>query len=364
MRKNKHLVFLILLPAIILSSWRLSTAQDAGDASSALCEYGIKLHKEGQIADAIHELKKALIINPHNLKAKNYLTKIYSERGLSVEPQPASGRKIRINEYEDQIKKLQEEANYYQKQLKALNDRNLAKEAELERLARELEFQKNLSGLKEQAHKNRQEKIAGLENQISRLEKETGDYQKQLAALNAQYLAKEAELEKLNQNLNSQKELMDRKERELLQAQKEKHLADLASKKKELAKLKADYENRLKLMETSLRTKENLMIDECLPAWTQEKWLTDDSKEEIPKLECEFDEKFLSTGTLEFAEKQELSSWEKLHQELQVLMPSLEDNLDEEDSFYTGDDKTEFQELKIEMDKDTDWQTIFSDLDK
>ena len=446
MRKSKHTVSIILLLAIILLSWSFCAAQDAGDASSALCEYGIKLHKQGQIEDAIHELKKALIINPYNLKAKNYLMKIYSERGLPVEPLAVPARKIKIGEYEDQIKQLREDTRYYQKQLNALNEQIAAKEAELERLDCELNSQRELFSKKEQdlflAHKGRQEKIAGLENQISRLQKETGDYQKQLtslnaqylakeaelekldrqlqaykgrreniaglenqisrlqketgdyqkqlASLNAQYLAKEAELERLNRELGSQKELLGKKEQELLQTQrgrksrvqelekqinkfkkhnlayqdrlnslKKQHLTDLASKRKELAKLRADYESRLKIMETNLRTKQSFMIDECQPTWIEGHGLLDDIKEKPQNLECELDQEFLSTGALEFAEKQGLTSWEKLNHELQVLMPTLY----EEDFFYAGDAEPEFQELKMEESKDIDLQAMLSDLD-
>lgn len=405
MRKNKHWVFLILLSAIILSSRGFAVAQDTGDASSALCEYGIKLYKEGQIADAIHELKKALIVNPHNLKAKNYLMKIYSEKGLPFESLADSAKKIKIREYENQINKLETDAHYYQKMIDALNKQNATKEAELEKLGRELqaqkehrekiaglenqinrlqkettEYQKQLANLNAQylakekeleklhrelqAQKDHQAKIAGLENQIRRLEKETGNYQKQLAALNTQYLAKEAELKRLDLKFNSQKELMDKNEQKLLQAQKKKHLANLASKKKELVKLKADYEKRLKLMEANLRAKENLMLDECQSTGIEENWLSDNTKNEIPKLECELDENFLSAGTLEFAEKQGVSSWEKLNQELRVLMPSLEGNFDIEDTLYNDDNKLDFQELKMEMNKDSSGQTMLSDLDK
>ena len=80
MGKRKILLAVILLISFVTLAWRSSGAEDAGDASSALCEYGIQLYRQGQVADAIHELKKSLIINPHNLKAKNYLMKIYSER--------------------------------------------------------------------------------------------------------------------------------------------------------------------------------------------------------------------------------------------------------------------------------------------
>lgn len=44
--------------------------------SNYLCEYGIKLYRKGDIDDAIHELKKALQINPYNEKAQDYLRRI------------------------------------------------------------------------------------------------------------------------------------------------------------------------------------------------------------------------------------------------------------------------------------------------
>jgi DNA repair exonuclease SbcCD ATPase subunit len=403
MRKIKHLVFLISLMGLLGLFYRASLAQDAGDASSTLCEYGIKLYKEGQIADAIHELKKALMVNPHNLKAKNYLMKIYAERGLLVGPPAPSAKKIKISEYKEQIKKLRGEARRYQNQLNALNKQNLAKEAELQRLNRQLDLQKELFSSREQdlllVHKGRREKISALQDKLKRLEKETGDYkrefvalndqylakqtelekltrqlrdykgrreeisalqdklkrleketgdyQKQLSAINGKYLGKEAEWERLKGELNSQKELLAKKEEELryVQGEGKKQLADLASQRKELAKLKTDYESRLKKIEAKLKAKqdeESIMVQECQSAWTGE--LLDEFKEELPKLECKFDEEFFSTAELKIAERQGISSWEELNQELGVLMPSLESTFEEDEFFYPDDNILGFQE--------------------
>lgn len=44
-----------------------------------LCQYGIQRYKEGDIADSLHELKKALIADPGNLCARNELKKIFKE---------------------------------------------------------------------------------------------------------------------------------------------------------------------------------------------------------------------------------------------------------------------------------------------
>jgi myosin heavy subunit len=453
MRKSKILVLLVLLVSFISLAWRSSKAADAGDASSALCEYGIALYNDGQVEDAIHELKKALIINPYNLKAKNYLRKIYSERNLPVEPLWEPKKKIKISEYENQIKKLQEEARYYQKQLSALNKQNQAKEAELERLNRQLQSQKELFSRKEQdllsAHKNRKDIIAGLEgqlsqlqkeasdyqkqftvmndlytakqaelerltrqleghkdrgekisvlqDQVSRLQKETDDYQKQLYSLNSQYISKETELERIVQQLHSQKELLDKKEKELIAVQGEqksktqelekqinkfkkdslayqnrldslrkKHLAELTGKKKELTKLKADYESRLKKMTAALKAKdapESILIEECQAPWMQGGWRLDDFKEDLAKLECEFDKDFISTEASKLAEKQGVSSWEKLNRELQVLMPSLESAFSEEDFLYASGKDHEFEQLETQASKDADMESMLSDSD-
>lgn len=420
MGKTKFLAALIFLLSALGLSWHAGLAQDAGDASSALCEYGIKLHKQGQIADAIHELKKSLMINPHNLKAKNYLMKIYAERGLLEGPTPTAKK---IGEYENQINKLREEARNYQRQLNILGAQNRAKQAELEKLNRQLDLQKELFSQKEQdllsSHKGRRDKIAALQDELKRLEKETSDYKKEFVTLNDQYLAKQAELEKLTRQLrgykgrgeeisslqdkierleketseykkqlgalngkylskekeltkfkdglNSQEELLSKKERELRYVRDEgkKLLADLVNQKKELAKLKADYESRLKKIEAKLKAKkdeESILIQECQSGWTGE--LLDQFKEDLPTLECEFDKDFISGGELKLAEKPGSSSWKKLNQELRLLMPSLENDFDREEFFYPEDKLPGFQDLETAEIKDIDVEAIFSDLDK
>jgi|GEM_PF-6126325 len=421
MRKPKPIAFLILTLAVICLSGRSSPAQDAGEASSTLCEYGIKLYKEGQIDDAIHELKKALMVNPHNVKAKNFLRKIYSERSIPFESLMDAAKKIKISEYENQIKKLREDARNYQRQLSNLNAQNQAKEADLERLNRQFDFQKDLFARKEQdivsAHKGRQTKIAELENRLKQLQKETNDYQKESVALNNQYLSKQAELEKLTRELQgykgrgekaaslenqlnrlqkeasdyqkqlaalnsrystketqaerlknelySQKELLDKKEQELdlIRREQKKQLADLADKRKELAKLRADYEKRLKKLEMDLKAKqaeESILIEECQFIWAQGP--LDEFKTELAELECGFEEESGSAGRLKLAEKQKGSSWEKLNRDLELLLPDVELTFYEE-KLFSSDKQSEFKELEMLEPSDMDIETIFSESD-
>lgn len=68
---------------------------DAGtqdlDSSQYLYEYALQLYKEGDSADAAHELKKCLMVNPNNCAAKKLLLKI-SGAGIRLRPFFSAGQ--------------------------------------------------------------------------------------------------------------------------------------------------------------------------------------------------------------------------------------------------------------------------------
>lgn len=76
MENAKALRITLVISILLCLSAHICPAQESDLASDYLCEYGIKLHKEGNIEDAIHELKKSLIVNPDNCTARNYLRQI------------------------------------------------------------------------------------------------------------------------------------------------------------------------------------------------------------------------------------------------------------------------------------------------
>jgi len=59
---------------------------EAVDLSIFLCEVGIKYYKDGDYLDALHEFQKALMINPDNEIAKEYIQTIKKGLGLETEP--------------------------------------------------------------------------------------------------------------------------------------------------------------------------------------------------------------------------------------------------------------------------------------
>jgi len=78
MKKIKLIPILISVFILICMCNWASAAEDRSPASEYLCEYGIRLYKQGHIDDAIQQLRNALMINPNNSIARNYLNKILS----------------------------------------------------------------------------------------------------------------------------------------------------------------------------------------------------------------------------------------------------------------------------------------------
>ncbi len=68
-------MFLLMLVFFWLenSGLTLIKAQEYDQASDCLYEYGVGLYRAGNTADAIHEFKKCLMVNPANLKCRTYL---------------------------------------------------------------------------------------------------------------------------------------------------------------------------------------------------------------------------------------------------------------------------------------------------
>ncbi len=162
-------VFLVTLFIFISISGRFCLAADYSASSKELYEYGIERYKKGDIPDAIHELKKALMVNPNNVKAKDYLLKIYSEIYPSPLDQPGAA------DCENRLSRVEE-------QFKSLNDKYAAKEKELQQLTLELQTQKKLLSKKEgeplAAQKARKEELESLKSQLSQLRGGASSYNK------------------------------------------------------------------------------------------------------------------------------------------------------------------------------------------
>lgn len=69
---------------LILSVFTAAAAEVQLDLSNDLYDYAVKLYNEGNTADAVHELNKALMVNSNNCRVKEFLSKISSHCDLTV----------------------------------------------------------------------------------------------------------------------------------------------------------------------------------------------------------------------------------------------------------------------------------------
>lgn len=94
-------------------------AQDKNTVSIYLYEYGAKYYRDGDVASAEHELRKALLANPSNSAARDLLHKILLEQQLQNEQVVLLERDVQIAKLKAQLSGLQGVLLAYQAQLKA-----------------------------------------------------------------------------------------------------------------------------------------------------------------------------------------------------------------------------------------------------
>jgi hypothetical protein len=68
----------------IFTLFSYAQADECLDLSNDLYDYAVRLYGQGNTADAVHELNKALMINPGNCKVKEFLSKISAHCDLAV----------------------------------------------------------------------------------------------------------------------------------------------------------------------------------------------------------------------------------------------------------------------------------------
>ena len=162
-RRNKILHFIILTFFVTLVS-KISWAKDA-TPSSFLVEVGQRELKKGNVADAIHEFNKALLVNPNCVEAQTALEnlgvapKVYSQgyptvTGQFVEP------KSHVKNYQSKIAQLENEKREMENRLKELQAEH--KDLYATYLQRDLEMDlllNKISALKQLSEQDRQRYI-------------------------------------------------------------------------------------------------------------------------------------------------------------------------------------------------------------
>jgi tetratricopeptide (TPR) repeat protein len=188
----RRLFKLTFLAAIFIAciSGACLAEENNGAASAYLCEYGMKLYKQGNSDDAIDQLKKALIVNPNNSNAQRFLEKIIREGMPPVEEKktpPEKQRAIRPEKQrairpEKPARPPKEHNRSYDQELKRLKEESLSSGDALKKLSRQFD------SLRE-----------GYEKELSLKEKELAalrlQHEEELSRFNGAVKSKESELE-------------------------------------------------------------------------------------------------------------------------------------------------------------------------
>lgn len=189
--KNIRLIgFIIVALFFVFILTHVYAEENTNSASNYLCEYGIKLYKQGNINDAIQQLKMALMVNPNNLSAKEYLKEILSKQQLQDNQVSFQDTKMKIDQLNNQLSHLQEEKHLYQKQLSTLKDMSLTRDSELAKLIQQLQSQEDLY-TKELLRKDKE------------LEDSKSNYENRLTAMYDQVRIKESTIEDLKTDRES-----------------------------------------------------------------------------------------------------------------------------------------------------------------
>ena len=182
--KNKYLVLISGLASLLfcLCLAQVSFADDNNPADF-LVEIGERHLKKGDVASAVHEFSKALMLDQDNQKAKGYLNELGIRQGLysGIETTQTQVAKMagHIRDYRIKIFDLQTEKYKMEKKFaelksekQSLSEVNLARDTEIIKLVNKLGSVEKLIRQKEeslQAQKNQEKKmIFEFENIVSR----------------------------------------------------------------------------------------------------------------------------------------------------------------------------------------------------
>lgn len=222
--KNKFILILavISLAALCLTASSLPVAQ-ATMVSDSLVQEGIKLYEEGDQEKAVERLSKALIIDPDNQAAKDYLKKMGMDAGLF---QPEKGAVYL--EQKDRAREIKD----YQDQLNALEREKGEKEKWAQTLAEDKAYLK-------EAIDQRNRELENLRQELDRMRDEIPGEQEKQESLRAQEEQAKA-ADHLKTRVDRQLTLIEEKDRQIKQLQKQLTLTEKEARKKSLG-----YEHKI-----------------------------------------------------------------------------------------------------------------------
>jgi len=315
---SKNLLRLAMTGFICAGMLSFASAQQISDtASTYLYEYAKELYDKGDMQDAISQLQKALLANPSNQRARKFLESL--SPGEQVElPAPVD---------DQELSRLKAEKLAMQNQYGQLKQGYLAKEGTLEKLTQDLQSSRELLSQKENALRaaivDKENKIGFLNSEMAKLQQENSLYKQQLVGLKEEIFLKDKELKEVNRELNTRDG---------------RSSAELMQKAEQLTMLKADYEKRLKDMESQVKSKE-LKI-KALENYKQSFWeenkksqsqqlariekLMRDIEEVVPEVKESVPSELSSRPLSSEDKAQQVKRIDKLMRQIKEVMPELQ----------------------------------------
>lgn len=157
MKRNNSIICVLLSLFVCFSMVKVSFARDNRSPDDFLVETGEYYLRKGDGETAIHEFSKALMINPDNEKAKEYLKMTGMEKGLYsgvVGYESHFGELNRhVKDYERQVLNLQAEKSKLRgKYVDLVNDRKRLYESNLYKSNRIVQLEQKMENIKSQLY--------------------------------------------------------------------------------------------------------------------------------------------------------------------------------------------------------------------
>lgn len=254
----------IVIPLVCLF-FIFSAVPAHGLSQDVMVQYLIKLGKvyyqKGDFASAIHEFTKAVMVDPGNKEAQDYLRKLGAEGGYFGRSEK---QVFDISKLADEIERYQKEnakkdkiADVLQLNNKALEDRLALKETENQVLKSEIKQGQKDYRVQEKMAREKGREVQALNTELTRINTRLSVVNEQIAMKQSENLGLKAKIEEVQK----QAKVQSAKDQALL-----KHMEiALKSKTDELARLSTEKDQLNTRMETvketiSVKEAENIVL--------------------------------------------------------------------------------------------------------
>ena len=244
----KKIIFLILCALMVLA---VQARAGSHPVSNYLVQIGESSYAKGNIEDAAHEFRKALILDPANFKAVQHLKDMGYSQGLYSRPDTSAGR----------IEELTREVELYRQMLAYIEDQRAGINAQLQQLGRTHEGVVQDNRVKQEELKDVQKQIEQMGLEVNRLQKKRALAMNKPAPFDADQhtitsLEPRDNSARLNPKVSDTFGISLDQEKELLALSRENR--DL---KKEIGLEKSGQQNMMEVMDDYLILQQTAMAD-------------------------------------------------------------------------------------------------------